>query len=104
MVEADIKRSPTQGMRGTPYFPERSDKSPLMGLGLGTRITTGGYPPLSQPQMAQQNHVGQSMTDRRSPPYDLKNSAANANHKKKLSKKYESLISAFSVESVSDDA
>jgi hypothetical protein len=85
MVEADVKRSPTQGMRGTPYFPERSDKSPLMGLGLGTRITSGGYALPPQPQMAQQNNI--SMTDRRSPPYDLKNSAANANHKKKLSKK-----------------
>jgi hypothetical protein len=94
MVEADVKRSPTQGMRGTPYFPERSDKSPLMGLGLGTRITSGGYPPLSQPQM-QQNNIGQSMTDRRSPPYDLKNSAANANHKKKQSKKYQFFNSAY---------
>lgn len=86
MVEAEVKRSPTQTMRSAPYYPERPDKSPVIGLGIGSR-TPNVYSISTQPSMTQQNNVGQSTIDRRSPPYDLKNSAAN--HKKKQSKKYE---------------
>jgi hypothetical protein len=84
MVEAAVKRSPTQGMRSATYFPERPDKSPVIGLGIATRAPNA-YSLSTQPQMTQQSNVGQTMTDRRTPPYDLKNSAAN--HKKKQSKK-----------------